>query len=116
MNIRVAQDDRRPLDLMASLWGGSVGTAKPRPNGNVGHYWQVSTEAAAVFLSDIAEFAIVKADAIRVALDFREGVRERLALGNSRSLPVDEVARRRRLRSELQAINRGESRRIGGIQ
>lgn len=102
----VSQDDPSPLYRLRDTWGGSIRPQKPRPGGRVSYQWRLSTRQAARFLQDIQQFALVKAAAIGIALEFSSRVAATESRGRG-GLPVEEQAARAELQRDLKVFNSG---------
>jgi hypothetical protein len=69
----VGQKDRRPLDLFAARYGGTVDNAKS----NGVWVWQAAAVAARACLLDLSPFLIVKQAQAVIALELYEATRSR---------------------------------------
>ena len=71
LQIIVAQRDRRPIDLLVSLFGGNLHPTKAN-NGSTYWYWRLANQKALAFLRMISPFLIAKQKASEVAILFQE--------------------------------------------
>jgi hypothetical protein len=73
LSCTVTQTDRRPLDLLKEKYAGKVMLGGRRPDGRKPiYYWSVDAALAESFLLDIQPYLIVKAERVKLALEFRE--------------------------------------------
>lgn len=98
----VAQNDRRPLDALKERWGGFIGERRT-PEGRTHFDWRVTTKLAHLFFEEIRPYLIVKAEAVDIALSFREGIGENI-VGKAGMTP-EEHERRMALREQLRLVN-----------
>jgi hypothetical protein len=68
LSATISQNDRRPLDVLAARYGGSVSLAS---NGRC-HRWRVHARRAERFLSDIAAHLLIKGEAVAIALEIQK--------------------------------------------
>ena len=78
LSVRITQNDRRPLDWIRSLYGGSVCERRRTERRQLQHDLTLTTELARKFLADIKPYLRVKANTVeeKLALD-RQYVKRR---------------------------------------
>jgi intein/homing endonuclease len=98
---QVSMTDRRSLDLLLDSFGGSI-----RRTNKVGArpiwVWRVYHKAAKLFLEDILPYLVVKKLQAELLIELENGVPGR---GVQRSLSVDEIERRRKIKVKICALN-----------
>jgi hypothetical protein len=117
LQVVVAQVDPRPLELLASRFGGSItprNRASQRPNEQPAQQWRLYGRSARPFLEAVAPYLIVKGEPVRIGLKF-------LALGTHpgrRGAGPSELVVREELRLALRLANnqptKGRKRKADG--
>jgi hypothetical protein len=116
VEVRIAQVDRRPLDLVVEHFGGRVGKLSERPGRTPCFQWRISRwPDALVFLRAIRPWSIVKAEKIDLVLAFYDGCLAELptAFQHGVALPPHMRVRRIELREALAARTTKGRRRTG---
>lgn len=101
--IRVDNLDRRPLDLMAAMFGGNV-----LLNGRLGrplYYWQAASRRAVDIIAQLRPYLIVKADQADIVIEFQGLIRR-----TGRPLTIDERAARQVLYERIRDAKHTDAR------
>ncbi len=71
LRVKVSQNNRKPLELLQEIWGGSICLAANKKKAR--NTWNLCLASASGerFLAAIRPYAIVKAEAIDIALEYR---------------------------------------------
>ncbi|MGV1985619.1 LAGLIDADG family homing endonuclease [Agrobacterium sp. 22-221-1] len=85
VNIQVTQNDRRPLDELQKRWGGNVTGACRRATDRC-FRWRMSSTGAAVFLTAMLPYLLVKRERALLALEMRD-------LMGSKGIPATDAQR-----------------------
>lgn len=86
LSVKVAQKDRRPLELFRSEFGGYITRGKISGV----HYWGISCKAASSALSELLPFLIVKKEEALIGIEFQ---RQQLQTGGRKITPEQIVYR-----------------------
>ena len=80
LQVIVAQRDRRPLDILVSVFGGNLHPSKAN-NGSTYWYWRLANQKALAMLQMLAPFLIIKQRGAELGIAFQE------YLNDTRPLP-----------------------------
>jgi hypothetical protein len=108
LQVTVVQATLEPLDLFKKLFGGSIARRQMRYRGGYRNLytWVASSKSGEIFLRTVYPYLRIKKEEARIALQYRDRIRDQTQYDTRKRLSENEVAERMRLAELIKTVRK----------